>query len=108
MYLHKVRKSPLDGFNVNLSNSQMIVVVVLFLLFFVAPVIGINKLHPDSVGTNSNRVAGAQTSVFDSNKEKTQLSKITQIAAIGSSLMLVACLAITGGDLYKRNKTYEL
>lgn len=103
MYLHKVRKSPLDGFNVNLSFGQMVIVLVLFGLFFVMPIIGINKLK-----NPSPRVAGVQTSIFDSSKEKVQLLKITRIAAIGSGLMLVACLAIVGSDMYKKNKSYEL
>jgi len=105
MYLYKVRKSPVEGFSVNLSTSQMFFVVFLFLVFFVGPVWGFNQLGK----TENSKVKGISinTNSID-NETKEQIFNVTKTAAIGSSILLISCLGLVYAEYYKKHRNFEL
>lgn len=105
MYLYKVRKSPVEGFNVNLSTFQMVYVIILFFLFFVGPVWGFNQI----VKINNPEVKGISIEINrEDDKTKQQIFNVTKTAAIGSSILLVSCLGLVYVEYYKKNRNFEL
>ncbi|MBP9758470.1 hypothetical protein KBD45_02145 [Candidatus Dojkabacteria bacterium] len=105
MYLYKVRKSPAEGFSVNLSTFQMVFVIILFVLFFVGPVWGFNQIGK----INNPEVKGISIDMNSENDNtKQQIFNITKTAAIGSSILLISCLVLVYVEYYKKNRNFEL
>lgn len=82
----------------------MIAVLVLFMLFFVGPIIGYSKFR----NSNQSNVAGIYTNTITTTNSKKQFLTIVNTAAVSSSLLLLGCVGIVMNDYYKKNKLFEL
>lgn len=104
MYLYKVRKSPVEGLEINLNYSQLVAVIVLFILTFVLPVLSFSNIS----NKNTPRVAGVSTTRIQSDESLENIYTVVKTAAIGSATILTVSLLYLYFEYTKQHRTFEL
>lgn len=104
MYLYRVRKSPIEGLEINLNYSQLIAVIILFVLAFVLPVLSFNNIS----NKETARVAGVSTNQVQSDKSLENIYTVVKTAAIGSATILSVSLLYLYFEYVKQHRTFEL
>lgn len=104
MYLYRVRKSPIEGLEINLNYSQLIAVIILFVLTFVLPVLSLNNIS----NKETARVAGVSTNQTQSDKSLENIYTVVKTAAIGSATILSGSLLYLYLEYTRQQRTFEL